>query len=315
MCIAILARCGKSLTEEQIDNCWKINSDGAGFAYTSRGKIVLVKELKSLEKFKRLYFKHLPQAALSPMLIHFRIRTHGEISIANTQPIQVSKNCVFIHNGVISGVPSHKKHSDTVMFSKLVLSQFREGFQEVEAIRDMIRSGTGASKLVFLQTNGNAYIVNEKAGDWDDDIWYSNWSHKSYSTKKTTTENGVVYNYTGCGYRNDAVPDRVLGRVVHSYTGAQTSPPPPQRLLALPTQLTLTELPLVTGEIACNSCYEDFSVGDKWFEIYGKHIVCPDCYKEFENSGIFFSEQGVFVAPPVEDITEEDLYAGWAGGM
>lgn len=315
MCIAILAKSGKALTEEQIESCWKINSDGAGFAYALKGNLVVVKELKSMEKFKRLYFKHLPEAKLSPMLIHFRIRTHGEVSIANTQPIQVSKNCVFIHNGIIPCVPNHKKHSDTVMYSKLVLSQFREGFQSNETIRDVIRASTGASKLVFLQTNGNAYIINDKAGEWIDDIWYSNWSHKSYSSKKTNTESGVVQSFPGCGYQNPAIPDRVLGRVAYHGAYSETNTPPSQRLLSIQKQLTLTELPLVTGEIACNSCYEDFSVGDKWFEIYGKHIVCPGCYKEFENSGIFSTEQGVFVTPPVEDITEEDLYAGWAGGM
>lgn len=307
MCIAILARCGKSITEEQIDNCWRANSDGAGFAYTKNGRLVVVKELKNVEKFKRLYFKHLPEAVLSPMLIHFRIRTHGEVSIANTQPIQISKNCVFIHNGVISCVPNHKVHSDTVMYSKLVLSKWQEGFQSSETIRDVIRASTGGSKLVFLQTNGNAYIVNDKAGDWDDGIWYSNWTHKSYLSKKTSAEPLCVYR--GGTYTNPAIPDRIMGGVGHANTAWHPTgnAAPAQRLLALPKSLTITELPLVPGEVSCSSCYEDFSVGDEWFEVFEKHMVCKSCMDQFEENGIFKTEQGVFTsAPLVEESKDED---------
>lgn len=222
MCIAIFAKPGKQLTDEQIDNCWKINDDGAGFAYVLDNQLRIVKELKDKDKFVKLYRRHLPLAENSPMLIHFRIRTHGAVSIANTQPIRIDNNTAFIHNGMISCVPTDSEHSDTVMFSRMILRRLRPGFHNNVKILDMIDKVVGWSKLVFLSTDKSYGIVNEKSGDWIDGIWYSNASHKSpivctattYMSKKNegSSHGEWLGHYAGRHHRSHVatVPERYL---------------------------------------------------------------------------------------------------------
>lgn len=300
MCIAILAQPGKVLTVEQMNNCWASNPHGAGFVYVKDGKFVFVKELLKKEKFIKLYFKHLDEAKESPMLIHFRVRTHGDISIPNTQPIQVDQDTAFIHNGVINCVPNHKNHSDTVMFSRMVLRRIRPGFHQSQRILDMIDKVVGFSKLVFLGTDKTVGLVGEKMGDWKDGIWYSNRSHESYKEKKR--ESNVVVHPSSHG-QTCLAPTRLLP--------STTAPAPVEKESGLvgygssavgkvvssyPTSTVKENIEVeYESGMQCSGCADDFSISEVWYEYYGKYMVCYGCHQQWKKLGMPYTASGRIV--------------------
>lgn len=280
MCIAILAKEGKHLTDEQLQTCWTNNPNGAGFAYVKDEQLVIVKELLNFEKFKKLYKKHIERAVDSPMLVHFRVRTHGDISIPNTQPIRIDNDTAFIHNGVISCVATHKSHSDTVMFSLKVLRRLKRGFHNHTEILDLIDNVVGYSKLVFLATDKSYGIVGEKRGDWEEDIWYSNTTHKMFKIEKKSSTNVPVGNsdvWRGhCQTRFPYAPDRLqLASTSPSGSG--------NRVIGGVYSTTSkvanrqTEVELVDG-LVCQSCEKPFVIAEQWYEYFGKHMVCYSCH-------------------------------------
>lgn len=294
MCIAIYAPPGKRISLAQAENCWNVNPHGAGFVYVKDKQFVFVKELTSFKKWYRLYEDHLPLAAKSPMLIHFRIRTHGDISIANTQPIQVDNETAFIHNGVISCVPDHKHRSDTVMFSRTVLRRFKRGFHINPKILTMIDNVVGNSKLVFLGRDRSVGIIGEKIGHWKDDIWYSNYSHVTYITKKN--EGSSPSGWRGCTNQThlDTVPTRLL------------APPTPAPVKAISKIHDNVQLEISDG-MACVGCDIEFREGDHWYEYFNKHMACYHCKTQWEDVGVTPTASGVIVGKSADDYWETEM--------
>ena len=178
MCIAIMKPEGKILTKETLEECWDSNPDGAGFMYADGNKLHIHKGFMSYSKFYKAYKKHQERKAV----LHFRIRTHGATDRENTHPFQVGESLAFVHNGTIGKTTildtkfSDTYHFNTSMLKKLYADDpdfiFRDHYQE------LIGAYIGWSKLVFLDNQGNHVLVNESAGTWDDEVWYSNTSYK-----------------------------------------------------------------------------------------------------------------------------------------
>jgi hypothetical protein len=187
MCIAILNN-GKMLPKKKLQNCWNNNDDGAGILYIQDGKLqvekfsnaVAVNSTQNFDKFFKRYTDIKSSASgFMPMLLHFRIATHG-FSDDYLHPFLVSDDLGLIHNGVIPGFGS-KELSDTAEFTQLLGTM--PGMTNCEMldiafIEDAIYTFIGASnKLIFLDATGEYRIFNEKAGQWIGDNWFSNDSH------------------------------------------------------------------------------------------------------------------------------------------
>ena len=182
MCIAILNKKEATLKRELLKNCWDNNGDGAGLLYIDNKKqMKTFKELKSFEVFYQEYSRVKKSYGKRNIVIHFRISTHGKIDETNCHPFLVNDNLGFVHNGMIYDVPTSKDYSDTYMFNEVVLKNFTEGFEYNEIILDMLEGFIGGSKLVFLNSNNDFAIVNEKAGHWANGCWFSNGSYKYVS--------------------------------------------------------------------------------------------------------------------------------------
>ena len=182
MCIAILNKKEATLKRELLKNCWDNNGDGAGLLYIDNKKqMKTFKELKSFEVFYQEYSRVKKSYGKRNIVLHFRISTHGKIDETNCHPFLVNDNLGFVHNGMIYDVPTSKDYSDTYMFNEVVLKNFTEGFEYNEIILDMLEGFIGGSKLVFLNTNNEYAIVNEKAGHWANGCWFSNGSYKYVS--------------------------------------------------------------------------------------------------------------------------------------
>lgn len=195
MCIAIL-NSGKRIAKTKLSNSWNNNDDGAGILYVADGKLVaekfpnqdLANSTKNFEKFYKRYVEVHGKYGDLPMLIHFRIATHG-LTPEYLHPFFVSDSVGFVHNGIIFGLGTRER-SDTAEFADLLstmvvpsVATLDNPFME-ESIYRFIESD---NKLIFLDDSGDYRIFNEGLGEWVDGNWYSN---KSYSYKPLASWGG-----------------------------------------------------------------------------------------------------------------------------
>jgi glutamine amidotransferase len=181
MCIIVAIPQGKAVSKSTLKRCWDNNPHGGGFMYTNGNKVVVHKEMASFKKYWKAY-SSAKETTNSPMVCHFRISTHGKINETNCHPFLVSKNLGFVHNGIIYNAPKSENFSDTYMFNEAILKHLPTNFLNNTAHVSLIANyiGTG-SKLAFLNLKGEITIINEKAGVWDDGVWYSNSGYKAYN--------------------------------------------------------------------------------------------------------------------------------------
>lgn len=180
MCIAVVCKPGKILTNEKLFRGWTGNPDGAGFAYVKDGKVEIEKGFMKYNDFQKAYTAASDKyAAESPFLVHMRITTSGGTNSYNTHPFRV-KGGAMIHNGILftptgpqaKGVDNQRKSDTHLMTTVLHNVLVREDvLLAKEAIGKAIGGG---NKLCFLYDDAEVVIVNEDAGDWIDGIWYSN---------------------------------------------------------------------------------------------------------------------------------------------
>lgn len=179
MCIIVAIPANKDVSKATLKRCWDNNPHGGGFMYSDNGKVVTYKEMDSFKNYwkelckARLYFRK------SGFVCHFRISTHGKINEENCHPFLVNRALGFAHNGIIYSAPKSNDYSDTYMFNEVILKKLPSGFLSNQPILSLIRSYIGSgSKLAFLNGSGIISIVNEKAGVWDNGVWYSNTGYK-----------------------------------------------------------------------------------------------------------------------------------------
>ena len=203
MCVAIVCKPGAIVPNDRLYAGWVANKDGAGFAYVKDGRVVIEKGFMTYNPFQKAYQSAAEKySATSPFLVHMRIRTSGRTDKKNTHPFKIRGGAV-IHNGIMfypssSGNNKDQSHSsDTKIFaSKLHNILLKE---DVKAAEDEILFAVGrTNKLCFLYDDGDYVILNEKAGNWKDDIWYSNYScdvrtqYTRTSSQSSTSSNGSV---------------------------------------------------------------------------------------------------------------------------
>lgn len=192
MCIIAIKPEGHTIPDSIIKTMWNGNSHGAGFMYADRGRVKIVKGFMSLVSFQKALAKHNHRK----LVMHFRIKTHGDVSPDLTHPFWVQKNGVaMVHNGIIWDYA--KKATNTESDSLLYARHFGRRFQQPMAaladatINAAIAQEIGYSKLVFMDGNGEVVIVNEKLGTWADGVWYSNSGYKEFSWGSYTGRYGA----------------------------------------------------------------------------------------------------------------------------
>lgn len=108
MCLLVVCD-RRRLTVQEIENAWRTNSDGAGFAYTSGRRQHVRKGFMTLDAFLEFY----ETVDVLPHVVHFRAATSGGVSPLMTHPFPCevpprletewkSTAPVLFHNGVLS---------------------------------------------------------------------------------------------------------------------------------------------------------------------------------------------------------------------
>ena len=174
MCIAILKPKDKTISKEILQTCSKSNPDGMGFAYIKDDKIHINKYMK----FEDFYEDYIQVETTSPMLIHFRIATHGKVEVKNCHPFRLNNRMALIHNGVMSGYGDKQLKTDTQDFIDKVIGNISWKMWKNPSYRQLVGDAIGYSKFAILDVTGDYYIINEQKGVWDDGVWYSNSSYK-----------------------------------------------------------------------------------------------------------------------------------------
>ncbi|MGH7250010.1 MAG: hypothetical protein ACREGC_03480, partial [Minisyncoccia bacterium] len=133
----------------------------------------------------------------APLVIHQRYATHGSVCVDNAHPFDVGGALLF-HNGTISGTSAdartyvkddktgkyntyHKEDiSDTRAYARDELGPLVEAagydfLMEDKGVKALeARVGSGNVLVICVPEIEQPVIVNEKRGDWEGDLYYSN---------------------------------------------------------------------------------------------------------------------------------------------
>ena len=227
MCLAIAKPARAVIPVEHLEAGYEGNPHGCGFCYPEKGKVVVVKGLMKFDEFLKLYQEkeHLP------MLVHFRVSTHGKASQLNCHPFSMlNEQFALIHNGVIPITLQYPELSDTGNFAKLVMEpMLKIGVDLAKpAFVFLVQQSIGAhNKVCVMDAKGKIVIYNESSGEVEDavdkdgepvmikytdgttaqaEVWYSHGGYKFNKRHQRRIVNDEYENIYNCGDGAEVVP-------------------------------------------------------------------------------------------------------------
>jgi len=202
MCLLVVCKPNSTPSKADLHNGACSNPHGYGFAIVADGRIITERSMSAKKSIRR-FLQLREQYPNGYAMWHARYATHGVKNEQNCHPFQVGDDTqtYLAHNGVLDTfIEQGDKRSDTRVFAEDTLPKLGG----VSALNDeniyrMIESWATGSKIAVLTVNPIAeyqlYLINEKAGTWDDNgVWWSNSSYKRY-----------VYDYTPSVRQSDSV--------------------------------------------------------------------------------------------------------------
>lgn len=175
MCIAILKPYGILLNEKIFSNSFGWHSDGVGFiSFNPKTKEYVTK--KGFFTLKEFLISYKPYER-NLCLIHFRKSTGGTKNKENCHPFMLNKDIGFVHNGMISINIEDPNKSDTWHFNEMLKGLVNENpdLLKNNVIISLLERYIGHSKIVFLDSSGEAIFLNKKFGiTSSNNVWYSN---------------------------------------------------------------------------------------------------------------------------------------------
>jgi len=208
VCLIVYKPDGDSaFTDEHMRSSIDRNDDGAGVMFIDDGRVRVDKIVgdSNLETNQDTLFEWCSNHFNSHdrLLMHHRMTTDGKNCLDNCHPYKVlSKDeddpidLYMMHNGVISNcktgitaeLSDSRKYVEEYLRPMLKLNHELIHLEAFHAhMEDFIGS---SSKLSFMLDDGRVYIVNEKAGKWQDTgCWISN--TYSIGTNTYNHNNGV----------------------------------------------------------------------------------------------------------------------------
>ena len=198
MCIIVIKPKDRALpTWATLETCFCLNPDGAGFMYNDKnGHVQIRKGFMTWNDFKRAFKeeKKLFDWRSATVVFHFRIKTHGEVSRECCHPFPISTDLNRLrktetssrfgiaHNGVISGMKTDARTSDTMAY---IMGVVAPCVKMCESINDknmdaIIKTTLGSSRLALLDGDGNLHMYGnfiEREG-----IYYSNHTFETWSS-------------------------------------------------------------------------------------------------------------------------------------
>lgn len=228
MCLIAYKRDSKAeFSNKKFITACNRNSDGLGVMYVEDGRVKVEKTLGTLQSQLQLYRKHKNRETYA---LHLRFGTSGNKDEANCHPFEVLNkeehglDLFMMHNGVISSyLKTNKDMSDTWHFVQH-LKDFLKADPNLlheERVQHFISSYIGTSnKLLFMDSEENVTIINEKQGAENSGCWLSN----TYSINGAISYPPVKNKYAANNWKNN-YNDDTEDYVSRRYTPTTYSPP------------------------------------------------------------------------------------------
>ena len=191
MCIIAAKPAGVPMPSESIiRNMWDGNRDGAGIMYVENGKVRIEKGFMKYKSFLAMLDELRTRLDLTatPLVMHFRITTHGGTSPENTHPFPITDNIGALkklsarcdigvaHNGIIPISP-RKGISDTMEYIASQLAPLKRAMPNFYTNKHALQLVENAieSRMAFLTSGGRIVTVGNFIED--EGVLYSNTSY------------------------------------------------------------------------------------------------------------------------------------------
>lgn len=193
MCLLIAKPAGVKVQKKYLQNGFRENPHGAGFAVAVDGKLLMRKGFFNFKQFWKSYREFQEYSAV----IHYRWANIGPQTVDNCHPFIVDENLIFAHNGTISITRDDEKKSDTRTFCEKIARECRKydyNFLQDETTRWFLSKSIGNSKLAFIDSTGELTIINKERGQEHEGTWFSNDDYKKFPSKKNSA---ITYTVNG----------------------------------------------------------------------------------------------------------------------
>lgn len=157
-----------------LESLYEHNSDGLGIMYaTSKGLKVIKKLPKNVAEARQL-INAMPSDDRQ-LAMHWRMRTHGHIDMANCHPYEVSPTTQLMHNGVLhTGNGKDTSRSDTYHFIQDYLSSITDDTLHNEQFQLILGDMIGNNRFAIMSEDGRLSVVNKQQGVEFENVWFSN---------------------------------------------------------------------------------------------------------------------------------------------
>ena len=240
MCIIAAKPAGvKMPSDTYINNMFDNNSDGAGFMYAHNNRVHIEKGFMNRESFYERLNELSEQFDITelPMVMHFRITTHGGTKPENCHPFPVTDsigqmkklkcrtNIGVAHNGIITIDVRSKEISDTMEYIASQMAPLRRAvpdFYRNKDLLEMINNAIG-SKMVIMNKRGEMVFI----GNFEetDGVKYSNTTYKYGKSLRDFPYSYSLYNddfydgYSDYSLKELMWLDETKGEYVKTKTG------------------------------------------------------------------------------------------------
>lgn len=183
MCLIMEVTKDIQITEAEFRANLSHNKDGTGVMFANNGKVVVKKELGTVENQVKLFNKYTKatKSGLKEVFIHSRFATKGAANEDNCHPYQLLdgvNDLWCMHNGTITCEMVDKERSDSYNFLKYYVAPLLDGRLELldnsYFIEMMGKFIDQSNKLVFMDGTGKVTYVNKNKGVIYKGLWISN---------------------------------------------------------------------------------------------------------------------------------------------
>lgn len=175
MCLALLQLPNTGLLEKELfSKGFSRNPHGGGYMFVEDGKLVIRKPFWKVGKMYESYREDYERCgADSHFAVHFRLATQGSVNGSNCHPHEIKPyECALIHNGCLPFEEALSDKSDSFILAE-ILSNYPSGFLSSVPLEELEDIVGGWNKVVILDSENNAVILNEENGHWENGVWYS----------------------------------------------------------------------------------------------------------------------------------------------
>lgn len=197
MCILIHHTATTKFDRAILTDFYDHNSDGFGVMWGDGDKVHVIKSLGTPADIEAIYNDHIKGREC---IIHFRMKTHGDIDFENCHPYRITDDVWLAHNGVLStGNSADTSKSDTWHYIKNFLRPIVEKYGADILFEDSMQKYIGShigsnNKFGIVHKDGRIATINRSAGVEHFGAWLSN--TYAWSTTKFGYRDKYDYGYS-----------------------------------------------------------------------------------------------------------------------